>query len=156
MKKIIVTVIVIASFAACKNNKSELPKDNAVMIQDTFRMYNNSILTDKNQQVQTNPVKSSATQGRKSTNNSSQNTNNNTSANSTNTGSGQVATAPVKAKKKGWSHRARGAVVGAGAGAVTGAIINKNNRGAGAVIGAVVGAAGGYIIGNEVDKKNGR
>ena len=72
------------------------------------------------------------------------------------TGSGQVATAPVKAKKKGWSHRARGAVVGAGAGAVTGAIINKNNRGAGAVIGAVVGAAGGYIIGNEVDKKNGR
>jgi len=35
-------------------------------------------------------------------------------------------------------------------------LVNKNNRGVGALIGGVVGAASGYIIGNEVDKKKGR
>ncbi|SFM91310.1 YMGG-like Gly-zipper [Chitinophaga sp. YR627] len=54
-------------------------------------------------------------------------------------------------KKKGWSHTAKGAVVGAGTGAVTGAIINKNDRVKGAAIGTVVGAGAGAGIGAIVD-----
>ncbi|MGF1633107.1 MAG: hypothetical protein ACFCVE_04600 [Phycisphaerae bacterium] len=54
-----------------------------------------------------------------------------------------------------------GAAVGAGLGALGGAIIGNNANGggrgeAGALIGAGVGAAGGYIIGNEQDKAEAR
>jgi hypothetical protein len=60
-------------------------------------------------------------------------------------------TQPVK--KKGWNNATKGAVIGAGAGAVGGAILSKK-KGLGAIIGGVVGAAGGYIIGKNIDKKN--
>ncbi len=59
-------------------------------------------------------------------------------------------------KKKGWSKAAKGAVIGAGTGAVAGAIINKRNRAAGAAIGAVIGGGAGYEIGRAKDKKDGR
>jgi len=62
-------------------------------------------------------------------------------------------------KKKGWSHTAKGAVVGAGTGAVTGAIINKK-RGQGAIVGTLIGAGVGAGTGAIVDaqkkKKNQR
>ena len=50
---------------------------------------------------------------------------------------------PQAPEKKGWSAKAKGAVIGAGTGAVAGAIINKRNRAAGAVIGGVLGAGAG-------------
>ena len=59
---------------------------------------------------------------------------------------------PQPEKKKGWSNTAKGAVIGAGTGAIGGAILSKK-KGLGAVIGGVVGAAGGYIIGKNIDKK---
>lgn len=55
-------------------------------------------------------------------------------------------------KKKGWSNATKGAVIGAGAGAIGGAVIAKK-KGLGAVVGGVVGAAGGYIIGKDMDKR---
>ncbi|RYZ30106.1 MAG: glycine zipper 2TM domain-containing protein [Sphingobacteriales bacterium] len=65
--------------------------------------------------------------------------------------------APVVApQKRGWSAKAKGAVIGAGTGAAAGAIINKRNRVAGAVIGGVLGAGAGTGIGAIIDKKNGR
>src|ERR1700712_281762 len=45
--------------------------------------------------------------------------------NAQNSGS-YATTTTTPAKKKGWSHTAKGALVGAGTGAVTGAIINHN------------------------------
>ncbi len=71
----------------------------------------------------------------------------------TDTGSGTTATIPEK--KKGWSSAAKGAAIGAGAGAIGGAILAKK-KGMGAIIGGVVGAAGGYIIGKDMDKRNNR
>ena len=62
---------------------------------------------------------------------------------------------PQPVKKKGWSNATKGAVIGAGTGAIGGAIISKK-KGLGAVIGGMVGAAGGYIIGKNMDKKNAR
>ena len=59
-------------------------------------------------------------------------------------------------QKKGWSKAAKGTAIGAGAGAVLGAVINKRNRAVGAVIGGVLGGGGGYVIGRQMDKKDGR
>ncbi|WP_119080504.1 glycine zipper domain-containing protein [Chitinophaga alhagiae] len=67
----------------------------------------------------------------------------------------ETAAAPAPAKKK-WSHTAKGAVVGAGAGAITGAIVNKDRvKGAaiGTIIGAGVGAGTGAIVDKQVKKK---
>ena len=63
-----------------------------------------------------------------------------------------VAVSDVQAQtpKKKWSNKAKGATVGAGAGAVGGAIVGG---GKGAVIGAGVGAVGGGLLGRKKDKK---
>ena len=51
-----------------------------------------------------------------------------------------------------------GALIGAGGGALAGAIIGhqSGHAGAGALIGGAVGAGGGYIVGNEMDKADQR
>ena len=58
--------------------------------------------------------------------------------------------------KKGWSRKAKGAVIGGGSGAIIGALINKNNRLVGGALGGALGAGVGYIVGNELDRKHGR
>jgi septal ring factor EnvC (AmiA/AmiB activator) len=63
---------------------------------------------------------------------------------------------PAEQRRRGWSAKAKGAVIGAGTGAAAGAIINGRNRAAGAVIGGVLGAAAGTGTGAIIDKKNGR
>ncbi len=81
-------------------------------------------------------------------------TNDNTvqTGNGTSAGNDPVATTTQTEKKKGWSSAAKGAAIGAGAGAIGGAIIAKK-KGLGAIVGGVVGAAGGYIIGKDIDKR---
>lgn len=53
------------------------------------------------------------------------------------------------------SRARKNTAIGAGAGAVTGAVISKK-KGKGAVIGGVVGAGAGYAWGKHQDKKKGR
>ena len=55
--------------------------------------------------------------------------------------------------KTGWSHKKKDAVIGGGAGAVTGALISYDHA-KGAVVGGVVGAGAGYLLGRHQDKKN--
>lgn len=62
----------------------------------------------------------------------------------------------TQTQKKGWSKAAKSTAIGAGTGAVLGAVINKRNRATGAVIGGVLGGGGGYVIGRGMDKKDGR
>lgn len=62
---------------------------------------------------------------------------------------------PQATKKKGWSSAAKGAVIGAGAGAVTGILVDKKDA-RGAIIGGVLGAGTGYVIGRSKDKRTGR
>lgn len=58
---------------------------------------------------------------------------------------------PVEKKK---SHAARnGALIGAGAGAITGAIVAKKKKGVGALIGGVAGGAAGYGVGKIIQNK---
>ncbi|HTN37956.1 MAG TPA: YMGG-like glycine zipper-containing protein [Arachidicoccus sp.] len=56
-------------------------------------------------------------------------------------------------KKKKFSNASKDALIGAGSGAVLGAVISKKNRGLGAVIGAAVGGGAGYGIGKHKDNK---
>ena len=62
---------------------------------------------------------------------------------------------PQPAKKKGWSKAAKGTVIGAGSGALVGAVVSKK-KGKGAIIGGAIGAGTGYVIGRGEDKKDGR
>lgn len=62
------------------------------------------------------------------------------------------SSAPAIQKKKGWSRAAKGAVIGAGVGAVTGALIDKKH-GEGAVIGGIAGAGLGAGTGAILDSK---
>jgi hypothetical protein len=55
--------------------------------------------------------------------------------------------------KRGWSQPKKGAVIGAAAGAATGAIVSKR-RGRGAVIGGAAGAGAGYLYGKHRQKKH--
>lgn len=54
----------------------------------------------------------------------------------------------------GMSKRAKGALIGGGAGAVGGALIGKSVGGA--LVGGALGAGAGYVIGNETDKGKSR
>ena len=53
------------------------------------------------------------------------------------------------------SRARRDVLIGAGAGAVTGAAVS-NRKGKGALIGGAAGAVGGYAYGKHQDKKKGR
>lgn len=73
-------------------------------------------------------------------------------ANSSSNGGYSSNTAAATPVKK--SHAARnGALIGAGAGAITGALVTKHNKGVGALIGGVAGGAAGYGVGKIVEKK---
>ncbi|MCD1116124.1 glycine zipper family protein [Chryseobacterium turcicum] len=60
------------------------------------------------------------------------------------------------AKKKGISEAAKGTAIGVVSGAALGAIVNKKNRGGGAVVGGIIGGATGYTLGRSQDRKSGR
>jgi hypothetical protein len=60
-------------------------------------------------------------------------------------------------EKQGMRRATKNALIGAGVGAATGAIISKDgNRVKGAVIGGVLGAGAGYIYGKQREKKKGK
>ena len=75
------------------------------------------------------------------------------SNNGTYSNNGTTQQAPAR---QGISHKAKGAIVGTATGAAAGAILNKKNRGGGAVVGGIIGGLSGYAIGTQVDKKKGR
>lgn len=64
-------------------------------------------------------------------------------------------TTTTEKKRKGWSNTAKGAVIGAGVGAITGAAVSKK-KGEGAIIGGLAGAGLGAGTGAIIDdsKKN--
>lgn len=57
--------------------------------------------------------------------------------------------------RKKWSHRKKGTVIGAAAGAGVGALVSRH-KGRGALIGAAAGGAVGYLHGRHKDKKEGK
>lgn len=183
MTRKLLAITFAAIFAACNSNPKTSTETTSSITADTSGFRNNStadkgqvielkgvsdtivtgsgdryVKVDPNQPAQT--VKAASTHkstARRSTRTSGRRSSGGYSGSGNSGGGGvgtQTASAPVY-RKKGWSKAAKGAVIGAGAGAVGGAIISKK-KGLGAVIGGVVGGAGGYIIGRSKDKKDGR
>ena len=60
-----------------------------------------------------------------------------------------IPATPAKKKKK-WNNTAKGAVIGAGTGAITGALVDKK-RGEGALVGGLIGGGVGAATGAIVD-----
>jgi len=69
--------------------------------------------------------------------------------NTTNNYNNQASTTKTK---KPWSAKAKGALIGAGVGAVTGAVVDKRH-GEGALVGGLIGAAAGTGTGAIIDDK---
>ncbi len=61
-----------------------------------------------------------------------------------------TTTVQTERRKKGWSSTAKGAVIGTGVGAVTGALVSKH-KGTGAVVGGLLGAGAGAGTGAIID-----
>ena len=76
----------------------------------------------------------------------------NAAAGTENATSENSATEESKPEKKGLSNKAKGALIGAGAGALTGAAVSKK-QGKGAIIGGAVGAGVGLGTGAILDKR---
>lgn len=156
MKKTLSILAVAVIFAACKSDIKEPANKNMVLV-DTTGLYKSNVLTDVgnnkfvinhnavNEQAANAAIPKAIKPSPGSGSSSSTNTAYNTA----------TANAPVK-QDKGWSHAARGTVVGAGTGAIFGAIVNKEHRGQGALIGSVIGAGAGYLIGRKTDQNTGR
>lgn len=138
MKKLLILLIILFS---CQQRQ---PENKNLILVDTTGMYKNSFSTDTGTIIQTQKINSSVkpktriiyrggrTIYRDRTVYSRESTVN---------------------RKRGWSHAAKGAVIGGVGGAVVGGIIGK---GKGAVIGGIIGGGGGYIIGRKKDKREGR
>jgi hypothetical protein len=137
MRKLLIALAATAVFASCHNNA-----DNAAAIesakQATIDSMNVVNAEKERAEHETKASKKRSTAAAPA-------------ASSENSTASSGAAAPAPAKKKGWSHTAKGAVVGAGAGAITGAVVNKNDRVKGAAIGTIVGAGMGAGIGAIVD-----
>ena len=148
MKQIFVALATTVVLFACKSNA-----DNAAAIESAKKATidsMNTVSTIKQQVVDSmKAVKANRTQQAAPYNNE-------TAPAVVNTTDPTPAPAPKKKGWKSWSHTAKGAVVGAGAGAVTGAIVNKDRvKGAaiGTLIGAGVGAGTGAIVDHSKKKK---
>lgn len=78
------------------------------------------------------------------------------SSNNGNQASNSSSQGTTATKKKGISEAAKGTAIGVVSGAALGAIVNKKNRGGGAVVGGIIGGATGYTLGRSQDRKSGR
>jgi hypothetical protein len=144
MKKILVIVAATAVFAACTNKQQEqelkASRDSIAAIKQAFKMDSLKKANELALQQKAAAEREAAAERRRNTRVAGYSE------------SGYVAPVTPEQKKKGMSSAAKGALIGAGAGALTGILVDKKN-GRGAVIGGVVGAGTGYAIGKSKDNK---
>jgi hypothetical protein len=150
MKKMLIVFAVAAAAVSCKSKTAESLDTQKEMVV-TYPAYNNSYATDQGDMGKATTVSKNLPKSGTSTTNTVV-TNKTTTSNS---GTAVTTTSTTTKKKKGWSGAAKGTVIGAGSGAIIGAIVSKK-KGAGAIIGGLIGAGAGYAVGNESDKKKRR
>ncbi|MBC8985343.1 hypothetical protein H9X96_06105 [Pedobacter sp. N36a] len=158
MKKIFSVAALAILLSACSNNAKEeaLIKQQAIVaVKDSLRLDSfkkaDALEKERIAQVKEEEIKKDRIREEKRTlllaerNDAAEKRSSSSSSN----------TVATPAKKKGWSQAAKGAAIGAGAGAIGGILVDKNNA-RGAIIGGVVGAGTGYVIGRGQDRKSGR
>ena len=165
MKKSIIAVAIASVFAACNTDtktSSVTQADSIRIVQNSMKMVKDSLKLDSFKKAETRQQELAAAKEKERVaalerKVAAQSASSTAKSSSYSYGSGQGSYAqPEKVPaKKGWSSAAKGAVIGAGAGAVTGILVDKKDV-RGAVIGGVVGAGTGYAIGRAHDRKTGR
>lgn len=148
MKKMLIIIALAAGVVSCKTKTGESLDTQKEMVV-TYPAYNNSILTDHGNMGKATAISNNMPRSYSNTPSNTRTNNNNVSSGNANT---TTASTNTTTRKKGWSNRAKGTVIGAGSGALIGAIVSKK-KGKGAIIGGLLGAGAGYVIGNEKDKK---
>jgi hypothetical protein len=163
MKKLFPILALVVTLAACKTKVDTVENKNMVLVDTTYLSKNNILVNVGDNKfvaiekpvapvvvepvitepVYTAPVRKTSAARR----------NNTTTKYSSGTATTRNASYP---QDKGWSHAAKGTAVGAGSGAILGALLNKNNRLGGGIVGTVIGAGTGYLIGRSQDRKSGR
>jgi len=145
MKKLLIALSMTAMFAACNSKPKE-----AVVVVDTMAIKQQAILdeqarvkaaNDERDRLEAERSRLAAERRR--------------SARYADASSTEAPPAQAAPAKKGWSDAAKGTVIGAGAGAIAGALIDKNHA-QGALIGGLVGGGTGYVVGRAKDRKTGR
>jgi uncharacterized protein YcfJ len=167
MKKIILFAAIVSVFAACKNNSSTGYDTSKYVLVDTTNLSKSNASTDVMQDAAVTGVKTwdvnrstsqpvitsqpitsqpmtTTTQNSRSTSHAVY------PATTTRT---TTTTSTVPRRDRGWSSAAKRTAIGAGTGAVVGALVGK---GKGAVIGALIGGGAGYLSGRHKDRKTGR
>lgn len=164
MKRIVAAFALASIFVGCNNNEplvkgSRTEIDSVKIVQESIRNIKDSLRLDSFEKAEKRRIEEqhaykashrSAAKSRYSRSSASS-----TSNSSVRSANYEYQPAQPQPIKKGWSSAAKGAVIGAGAGAVTGILIDKKD-GRGAIIGGVVGAGTGYAIGRSHDRKTGR
>lgn len=149
--KIIAFACMVSAFAACNSDAKMQAYKNSKRYQDSLKL--DSFKRAEAAAKEKAETEALAQKEEPSTRTYSHRTSH-VSSRSSNTSSPVLVESSVQ-EKKGMSSAAKGAIIGAGAGAVTGILVDKKN-GRGAVIGGVIGAGTGYVIGRNKDKKSGR
>ncbi|WP_316839039.1 YMGG-like glycine zipper-containing protein [Pedobacter gandavensis] len=158
MKKILSVAALAILLSACSNNAKEaamIKQQAIVAVKDSLRLDSfkraDALEKERIAQVKDEEIRTARIREEKRTlllaerNEAAERRSNSSSSN----------TVATPAKKKGWSQAAKGTAIGAGAGAIGGILVDKNNA-RGAIIGGVVGAGTGYVIGRAQDRKSGR
>ncbi len=159
MKKIIPIILTAVVFASCSNNaqqeaaiRQQASMDsmkNAMAQQHTLDSMNAAMAAQQNMQAapatRTVVVEHGHQVRHEAHGSTSYTTNNNNYA------SQPAAAAPAAAHKKGWTGAEKGALIGAGAGAISGALID-GRKGEGAIVGGLLGAGAGAGTGALIDK----
>ena len=145
---------VAATVVSCKSKTAEsLDTQKEIVVANPA--YNNTYATDQGDMGRATSVSKDLPKDNYRTSSTNRSNVNNNATTTRNTSTATTTTTKTTTKKKGWSNAAKGTVIGAGSGAIIGAIVSKK-KGAGAIIGGLIGAGAGYVVGNEKDKKSGR
>ena len=143
MKKILSVLAISAVVFSCTNKQNEAAIQQAK--QQSIDSMNNAALVKQQTVDSMNRIKRAAVANEKAKTDRYEYLSDNTVAeNNTNT--------TTTTQKKGMSRTAKGALIGAGVGAVTGAVVSKK-KGKGAIIGGLIGAGAGAVTGNVIDRK---
>ncbi|MEJ6979373.1 YMGG-like glycine zipper-containing protein [Pedobacter sp. P351] len=151
MKRIAIIFAFAATFAACNNDSQTKTQ----VREQAFKQIRDSIKLDSFQRAEAQKLEATQQKEQALTLQKSQSSSGSGSPQRTYVKGVSETYTNTPAPRKGWSKAAKGAAIGAGAGAVTGVLVDKKD-GRGAVVGGLVGAGAGYVIGRSKDKKDGR
>jgi hypothetical protein len=159
MKKMIIGIAMVASFAACNNNSkttADLKQEAYKQIRDSLRLDSFERAEAKEREIAEEKERILALQKAQPVRERVVYASNSAPRRRTYVkGVSETYTYQQPTRKQGWSHAAKGAAIGAGAGAVTGILVDKKDA-RGAVVGGLIGAGTGYVIGRAKDRRTGR